>query len=360
VLNENEQQLFKPYNNVLSELCKTHDGIILRGTKLVIPESLRATVLKIAHEGHLGTSKTKRLVRDKAWFPGMDTAIEELANKCTPCVLNSTRRERPPLQPTLMPSEPWDQLAMDFFGPLPNKNELMVVIDEMSRFPVVEEVKTTAAEHVCPALERIFGLLGTPSSIKSDNGPPFNGQKFSNFCLHHNIRHRKITPEHPQANGCAERFMASVARAIRIAAEEKRDWRVALNDLLRAYRAAPHSTTGVAPNLLMFGRNRTSRLPSLGTEKPNKESLAKQAAIRDENCKQAAKSYTDGRRRATAQALQTGDRFFARRKRGSKFQSSYSNEEELVVTETRGTMVIVEGRDGRRFARKGIAPSSSK
>ncbi len=136
-LNNDEEQLVKQFNNMWSELSKTSDGLILRGTRLVLPEGLRQTALSIAHEGHLGISKTKALVRTKIWFPGMDQMIEQLVDGCVPCKLNSNRPEREPLKPTEMPDQPWDMLAIDFLGPLQNKNELLVVIDEISRFPVV-------------------------------------------------------------------------------------------------------------------------------------------------------------------------------------------------------------------------------
>jgi hypothetical protein len=222
-LSVQEQSLVKEFDGIQQELCTTSDGLVLRGTRLVVPADLKSTVLSIAHEGHLGRTKTKALMRSKVWFKGMDRMVEELVENCFMCKLNTIRSEHEPLKPTVMPSKAWDQLAMDFFGPLPNKNELMVVRDEMSRFPLVEEVKKTAAEHVCPALDKIFSLLGIPSQLKTDNGPPFNGHKFNNFCTHMGIKHRKVTPEHPEANGGAERFMPSLAKVVRVALEEKRD-----------------------------------------------------------------------------------------------------------------------------------------
>jgi hypothetical protein len=40
-----------------------------------------------------------------------------------------------------MQTKPWEYLAMDFYEPLPNESKLMVVVDEFSRMPVIEEVK---------------------------------------------------------------------------------------------------------------------------------------------------------------------------------------------------------------------------
>ncbi len=246
-LSSEEEGLARSLDHVFNELCVSGDGLVLRGTRLVLLSSLQDAAERIAHDGHLGVSKTKGLMRAKVWFKNLDKLVEDLVVNCLVCKLNSRQAEHEPLKPTVMPSEPWSQLAMDIFGPLPNKNELMMVVDEMSRFPVVREVKTTAAEYVCPALHETFAMLGIPSVLKTDNGPPFNGANFGKFCAHMGIQHRKITPEHSQANGSAERFMPSLAKVVR-SAKEKRDWRAALNEFLRSYRAAPHSVTGVAPN----------------------------------------------------------------------------------------------------------------
>ncbi len=54
---------------------------------------------------------------------------------------------------TEFPQYPWQELAIDFFGPLPNKNELFVIIDKHSRFPFGIEFIFTSAKYVLPALE---------------------------------------------------------------------------------------------------------------------------------------------------------------------------------------------------------------
>jgi hypothetical protein len=123
---------------------------------------------------------------------------------------------------------------------------------------------------------------------------------------------------------------------------------VVLNEFLRNYRAAPHSVTGVAPNVLMFGRNRTSRLFGL-EEEPVDSSMVAQARENDERSKLKSKCYTDGRRRAKNRALSVGDRVFAKTKRTNKWQTRYSSED-LVVTATKGSMVSVRASNGREFS----------
>ena len=42
---------------------------------------------------------------------------------------------------------------MDFWGPLPNGEHMLVIIDEYSRYPEVEFVQSTSAEAVIPHLD---------------------------------------------------------------------------------------------------------------------------------------------------------------------------------------------------------------
>ena len=56
-----------------------------------------------------------------------------------------------------MPKGPWDKFYIDFFGPLPSGEHLLVVVYRYSQFPEVE-VEVVKAEVAIPKL-------------KTDNGP---------------------------------------------------------------------------------------------------------------------------------------------------------------------------------------------
>ena len=70
-----DDELVRSYKQVRSEFA-SHDGLILRGTRIVIPEALQQHVIDLAHTGHQGTVKNKRLLREKVWFPGIDRLAE--------------------------------------------------------------------------------------------------------------------------------------------------------------------------------------------------------------------------------------------------------------------------------------------
>ena len=66
------------------------------------------------------------------------------------------------------------------------------MIDECSRFPIVEKVKRLTSEEVIKILEKMFFMFGIPETLKSDNGPLFNGHKIKEFSEHLAFKHQKI------------------------------------------------------------------------------------------------------------------------------------------------------------------------
>ena len=66
----------RKYSNVFNELAVV-DGLVLRGERIVVPQTLREAIGKIAHEGHQGIVRTKQLLRAHVWFPCMDTMVEK-------------------------------------------------------------------------------------------------------------------------------------------------------------------------------------------------------------------------------------------------------------------------------------------
>ena len=166
--------------SVRDELTATDDNILLREKNDVIPASLINQVVTLAHEGHQGIVKTKELLRSKVWFPQMNDIAESTDRRCFAC--QCTQHSKPHLEPMQMSDMrggAWRNLSMDFLGPLPSGEELMVLVDEYSRFPIVEIIRSVSANTVIPVLNKHLATFGYPGVIKSDNGAPFNSDAFA-------------------------------------------------------------------------------------------------------------------------------------------------------------------------------------
>ena len=105
------------------------DCLVLRGSRIIIPETYWHSIVKIAHEGHMGIVKTKQLFRDREWFPGIDFMVEEVVKQCQECQLKSDGGSHPhPLRMHQFKMKPWDKLQIDFHL-MPNGYELLCIIN---------------------------------------------------------------------------------------------------------------------------------------------------------------------------------------------------------------------------------------
>ena len=186
-------------------------NVLLRDNRIVIPASLRDRIITIAQQGHQGVVRTKQLLREKIWFPGIEyKRVEEKVSECIPCQAATSNTKREPIAMSQLLSQPWKEISIDFCD-LPTGEHLLVIIDDYTRFPVVEIVTSTSSQAVVPHLDCVFALFGVPEVVRTDNGPPFNSHYFAQFAKYLGFNHRRVTPHWPQANGEVERFMRVLA-----------------------------------------------------------------------------------------------------------------------------------------------------
>ena len=295
----------KPYKAIKDELTISSHNIVLRGSRIVIPESLQQRAVDLAHESHQGLVKTKALLREKVWFPGIDKLTDETIKRCIPC--QATGRPDPP-QPLMMselPNGPWQKLHIDFYGPLPSREYLLVVIDRYSRFADVEIVRSTNASTVIPKLDKIFAVHGLPTSVTSDHGPPFNGDDYDRYLKHLGIKKDPSTPKWQQGNSELERFNETIGKELKTAKIEGRVWQQEINRFLLQYRTTRHTTTKVPPPELLFNRVVNGKLPTLLKE--TVKNRHKEARNNEQHCKEYNKQYVDNRRHAKDSNIKVGN-----------------------------------------------------
>ena len=323
------------------------NGIILRGTRIVMPKSLWSRTLNIAHETHQGVVRTKQLLRTKVWWPKIDNQVEKLIQECRSCQIQSRQPPHQPLHPSVMPPHPWHTLHVDLCGPLPTGETLLVAIDNASRWPEVKILRSTTTTSVTNSLDTIFATHGLPIRIVTDNGPQFASAQFGEYCANNGISHRKISPYHPQANGEVERFNATIMKGIRAAIADNRDWRRALPGILLVYRSTTHPATGESPAKLLLNRDIRNKLPTTTTapQSPTYRRARKQ----DAEYKTHMKETSDKKFRAKNSEIKQGDDVIILQRRTNKFDTRYDPQPWKVKCR-KGESVIIE-RQGRQTMR---------
>jgi hypothetical protein len=82
-----EKNMLALFSKVRDEITVTND-IVFRGTRIVVPRTLRQRTLTLAHKGHQGIVKTKQLLGEKVWYPWIDEKVEECILSCIACQAN--------------------------------------------------------------------------------------------------------------------------------------------------------------------------------------------------------------------------------------------------------------------------------
>ncbi len=108
----------RPYFQVRDELS-VQKNYVFRGSRLLVPVSLRHILVNLAHDGYHGIVRTKQRLQELYWWPGIDSLVREKVKNCQVCVSSDKTAivTAAPLQPVPSPSGPWEKVAVDIVGP---------------------------------------------------------------------------------------------------------------------------------------------------------------------------------------------------------------------------------------------------
>jgi transposase InsO family protein len=277
------RETLKAFYPVRDTLSVTSDGIILMGSRIVLPSELHEGVLRQAHVGHLGRDKTNDLLKSYFFWPNMSRDIGLWISKCPACIHFSRLNSSVPLtSPVTDVKVPWDTVAIDFTGGSKRVHGklFLSIIDYFSRYPFLAEVKTSSSEEVIRVLEDVFSMFGSPNKLISDNGTAFTSVEFKVFLDKWGISHSKSSAYYPQSNGVVERFHGTLKHRLDKLLYDGVSIHDAVCKALFDIRGTASSSTGKTPFFLFVGREMPTSWQKLlyKSVTSNKRDLPKQYA----------------------------------------------------------------------------------
>lgn len=283
-----KKHLEEKWNGIPLTEFAIEDGVLLRGSRIYIPEKLRKRIVKELHVGHFGINKMKAMARNHVWWPNLDKELEQVTKNCSTCVkyMRNPPKERVHLWE--YPKNPWHRLHMDFAGPI-NGVYLFIVVDAFSKWVEVFVLKKITSQDTIRCLKELFARFGSPFVIVTDNGPQFVSSTFKTFLKEEGVGHKLSAPYHPATNGEAERFVQTVKGHLIKLMDDKVHLQEALLLLLSRIRNQPNEATGESPAKLMLRRplrDRLSMLHEVTTERKdqaapqNKFKVGERVALR--------------------------------------------------------------------------------
>ena len=203
-----ELQAYYPFRDEIT----TSNGILLKGQKIIVPETLRDEYAKQVHQGHINVEATKRRARDIIYWPHMAQHLENMVGKCQVCLSMKRHLQKEPLLPYPVPNRPWSVVGTDLFEW--NSTTYLLTIDSYSGWFEINSLRDTSAKTIITKLKSHFARFGIPNLVISDSGSQYTSREFQTFAQEWNFQHTTSSPEFHSSNGLAEQGVQSAKRLL--------------------------------------------------------------------------------------------------------------------------------------------------
>ena len=193
---------------IFREEMTIEDGLILKGTQIVIPNKKQAEILKLIHKDHLGLTKCKLWAKETVYWPGLCDQLEKLVLNCQLCLkyLHSKCKLTPNMSlGQEVPAFPWTKLAADIFHF--EGDSYLLLLDYISRYPMIHNLTSMTAQSVIAYLKVIFSEYGWLDTIVSGYGPCYTAKAFTKTMQEYRVNHIISSPHYPQSNRLAVKFV---------------------------------------------------------------------------------------------------------------------------------------------------------
>ncbi|XP_062527581.1 uncharacterized protein LOC134199889 [Bombyx mori] len=262
---------FKPtyskiYNILAFLFHNTDITIKIYKNSVVFPApSEISKILKENHDlpiaGHVGTSRMYNRIKEKYHWKNMKSDIENYVKKCIQCQTNKALRQinRQPMQITSSSTAPFQRIALDIVGPLPETGQvklkyILTLQDDLTKYSTAYPISNASAEECCECLIHFISLFGIPKIILTDQGTNFTADLFKKTCEFLKIKQLWSSPYHPQTQGALERSHSTLKEYLKSYVNENQtNWHKYVYTYVLAYNTNVHTTTKFTPYELLFG-----------------------------------------------------------------------------------------------------------
>ena len=214
--------------------------IYMHEGKIILPPNLEKEWTFKYHEpplqGHAKAEEVLERLRRNYYFPRMRQKVFTWVRACHLCKKAKYERHKPYglLQPNRAPERSWQEVSIDFIGPLPpSKDEnnveyenIMVAVDRLTKYAIFVPIpRQFTASYLAKVFLREVGKFGIPEKIISDRDKIFTSHFWRELCQVLQITQGMSTAYHPQSDGQTERVNQILEQYLRIYVnDEQSNW----------------------------------------------------------------------------------------------------------------------------------------
>ena len=142
-----------PYWNFRDELT-VESGILMKNSKVLIPETLKQKYLKQIHQGHQGIEACRSRAREFVFWVNINSDLKEMVEKCDICQSQQNSTTSVQKYVSEVPPHPWHTLGSDLF--YFQRIDFLVVVDYFSKYLIVRKLPSSTSSAVIKELGMIF------------------------------------------------------------------------------------------------------------------------------------------------------------------------------------------------------------
>ena len=128
------------------------------------------------------------------------------------------------------------------------------MVDHFSKYTCAKWIIDKKSATVIMVLKSCLTTHQNPQMIQSDNEGEFSSRELKKFLLKHNIDQKFGPPYRPKYQEAVESLNKTIQKYLEMAKyhkKDKNDLEDCVNDFLIYYNNRKHSTTGIAPYVIM-------------------------------------------------------------------------------------------------------------
>ena len=169
-------------------------------------------VIERAHDTHPGVQATKNIVNLMSWWPGVGKDVEKFISACSECAKILPRTEKS--IDTWPEAQPWKRLHM-YWAYIQEVCNILIIVEAGSGWIKAFICGNQPTEKVIQRLSAIFGRVGVPHTLVSDNAKDFINDKVVTLLQALGCTKSESPIYNPKSNGLAERAVQTVKKAMR-------------------------------------------------------------------------------------------------------------------------------------------------
>ena len=247
------------------EEMSIEDGLLLKLTHIIVPQTLHKEMIQLLHNGHLILEKCLNRAKQSMYWHGLYEELRNLKTNCMTCLKFSTQK------PTCLsnrqyagheiPAHPWSKLASNIF--YFEGDSYLLIVDYTSQFPIIRKLSSMTSKAIAPHMQAIFAKYRWPNTLVRDNRLCYTSNEFQMLRQSMSVNHITSSPHYPKSNGLAEKFVGIIKNLFHKAKEEGQSPYTAL----MVPRNTPLNGTLQSPMQILQGRQACTDLPLLHAAK---------------------------------------------------------------------------------------------